>query len=177
MCAYFDKSLIHDSGGQVPSSVMSIFDVENVDDGQVPFVNKYNNINRIPSPLVSEVKPSSALVFIEELIEEEKPAARSFGRFGVTPQPPMAFVGTARRCEFCENVATLSYIDSELGDDFLMSWICRSESWEIVKFPQPDDARGNVPDTAGELPTSSSREPDFPGSRKTVTHLAHAVAR
>jgi hypothetical protein len=58
-----------------------------------------------------------------------------------------------------------------------MSWICRSESWKTVTFPQPDDARDYVPDTAGELPTSSSREPDFPVSRKTVTHLAHAVAR
>ncbi len=47
----------------------------------------------------------------------------------------------------------------------------------IVKFPQPDDARDYVPDTAGELPTSQSKEPDFPIHRKTVTHLAHAVAR
>ncbi len=105
------------------------------------------------------------------------PAARSLDRLGVTTCPPVAFIGVARRCCFNPRVVKISYIDTGLGDDFLASWKSRSESVKIVEFPQPDEAPRKVPDAAEELPTSSSKEHDFPVSRRTVTHLAHAIAR
>ncbi len=98
-------------GGHVPSVDMSNCKDFDVLGGQVPS-DPYNNIHKIPSPLVLEVEPSSALVFIEELISEEIPAARSLGRLGVTTGPPVAFIGVARRWCFSTDVVILSYKDS-----------------------------------------------------------------
>jgi hypothetical protein len=150
--------------------------------GQVPSYapDKYTEHDMDTPPVLPEVvcKSSSTLVFIEELDEDPVPVARPLGRFGTTPHAPTVVVGLARRLSFCGKVTIISYIDSQLGDDFLASWMGHSEFVSIRTFPQPDDVRDHVQDTADdELPTSRANEPDFPVNRKTVTHLAHAVGR
>jgi hypothetical protein len=184
VCAYFDDFDDYVNDGLVPFVDKSIYEQICLDEvvGQVPSdaPDKYTEHVMDTPPVLPEVvsKSSSALVFIEELAEDPEPVARPLGRFGTQSRNPTAVIGLVRRLSFCGKVKVLSYVDSQLGDDFLASWKDRSEFVSIRTFPQPDDVREFVQDTADdELPKSQANEPDFPVHRKTVTHLAHAIGR
>ncbi len=115
-----DDVVLDDVGGQVPSDV-NVDEIEEVVGGQVPsdVMSILVEIGgHVPSDLGNLIfKVSSSLVCIEDLDTVEVLAARSLGRLGVSTRPPMAFVGMARRCYFNEDVATMSYTNTDLGDD------------------------------------------------------------
>ena len=136
-------------------------------DGHVPSVSTYNQIGF--NGIVGHVPSDTFACVIEEVIE--MPA-------GFQLLSPMALIGkSVKRCWFSADVSILSYKHTALGDDYRVSWKSRSESVKTIVIPQPDDVRDHVPDIADGLPTSQCNEPDFPVSRRAVTHLAHAVAR
>ena len=111
-------------GGQLPSDIGDVFPI-------------------LQSPLELRAKDSTALMFIEEVVEQNEPAERPLGRFGMTVPSPAALVGVARRSAFYSCVTVLEYDEIEkrpdaywlkYGIDFITSWKSLSKSTMNVVF-------------------------------------------